>query len=110
MLSAPCDDGVVAEHGSQCEHVTGDEEDEMRHTLRKAGAIVALAIAVGAGLADLAAGQGSAATGAARKPTNAAEFDQVFDSIKNWGRWGKDDQLGALNLITEAKKKQAIAL
>jgi hypothetical protein len=26
-----------------------------------------------------------------------AEFDTIFESVKNWGRWGPDDQLGALN-------------
>ena len=30
--------------------------------------------------------------------------------LSNWGRWGKDDQLGAANLITPAKLKQALAL
>ena len=30
--------------------------------------------------------------------------------LSNWGRWGKDDQLGTLNLITPAKRKQAVAL
>jgi len=47
---------------------------------------------------------------AARFPRNADEFDQMFNQIKNWGRWGKDDQLGAANLITDAKRKQALAL
>ena len=28
----------------------------------------------------------------------------------NWGRWGKDDELGALNLITAAKRAEALAL
>jgi kynurenine formamidase len=28
----------------------------------------------------------------------------------NWGRWGKDDEIGTLNLITPAKRKQAAAL
>ena len=28
----------------------------------------------------------------------------------NWGRWGNDDELGAANLITPAKRKQALAL
>ena len=28
----------------------------------------------------------------------------------NWGRWGKDDQLGTLNLLTPAKRIQAFAL
>jgi kynurenine formamidase len=47
---------------------------------------------------------------AARFPRNAEEFDQLFQQVKNWGRWGADDQLGAANLITEAKRKQAVAL
>src|SRR5215831_12257359 len=47
---------------------------------------------------------------AARFPRNADEFDQMFNQVKNCGRWGKDDQLGAANLITEAKRKQALAL
>ena len=47
---------------------------------------------------------------AARFPKNADEFDQMFNQVKNWGRWGPDDQLGAANLITETKRKQALAL
>ena len=38
---------------------------------------------------------------------------QVLDwmtSLSNWGRWGEDDQLGCLNLITPAKRKQAASL
>ena len=47
---------------------------------------------------------------AARFPRNAEEFDQMFEKVKNWGRWGKDDQLGAANLITEAKRREAANL
>jgi kynurenine formamidase len=47
---------------------------------------------------------------AARFPKNAAEFDQMFQQVKNWGRWGPNDQLGAANLITEAKRRQAADL
>jgi len=47
---------------------------------------------------------------AARFPNNSEEFDQLFNQVKNRGRWGKDDQLGAANLITEAKRKQALGL
>ena len=45
-----------------------------------------------------------------RSPLTAAEFDTLFQSIKNWGRWGADDQLGSVNLITDAKRKQALTL
>ena len=33
-----------------------------------------------------------------RAPRNAAEFDTMFQQIKNWGRWGANDQLGSANL------------
>ena len=47
---------------------------------------------------------------ASRAPRNAEEFDQLFKQVSNWGRWGKDDQLGSVNLITPAKRRQALAL
>jgi len=33
-----------------------------------------------------------------------------MESLSNWGRWGDDDQLGCLNLITPEKRLQAAAL
>ena len=39
-----------------------------------------------------------------------AEFDQLFDSVKNWGRWGADDTRGTLNYITPDHVRQAAAL
>jgi kynurenine formamidase len=45
-----------------------------------------------------------------RAPRNAAEFDELFQQVKNWGRWGPDDQLGSANLVTASKRKQAAAL
>ncbi len=39
-----------------------------------------------------------------------AEFDRIFESVKNWGRWGPDDQLGTLNYITPAKVREAAGL
>jgi kynurenine formamidase len=44
------------------------------------------------------------------KKLTRAEFDAMMTALSNWGRWGKDDQLGALNLITPEKRKQAAAL
>lgn len=39
-----------------------------------------------------------------------AEYEKWKRDLSNWGRWGQDDQIGALNLITAAKRKQAAAL
>ena len=33
-----------------------------------------------------------------------------LDSLKNWGRWGPDDQLGCLNLIGPEQRKRAAGL
>lgn len=37
-------------------------------------------------------------------------LDQWMEDISNWGRWGDDDQLGTLNLITPQIRKDAAAL
>ncbi len=45
-----------------------------------------------------------------RSPRNVAEFDAMFQEINNWGRWGADDELGTMNLITPEKTRAAAAL
>jgi hypothetical protein len=30
-------------------------------------------------------------------PVTLREFDEIFEAVKNWGRWGPDDELGTLN-------------
>jgi len=39
-----------------------------------------------------------------------ADVDKWMKELSNWGRWGNDDQIGTVNLITPAKRKQAAAL
>jgi kynurenine formamidase len=36
--------------------------------------------------------------------------DKWMTELSNWGRWGKQDQLGAVNLITAQKRQQAAKL
>ncbi|MGI9325456.1 MAG: cyclase family protein [Pseudomonadales bacterium] len=43
-------------------------------------------------------------------PMSRAEFDRTMQEISNWGRWGKDDELGTLNLITPKVRKKAARL
>lgn len=38
------------------------------------------------------------------------ELLNVFEKVKNWGRWGDDDQMGTLNLINAEVRKRAAAL
>ena len=33
-----------------------------------------------------------------------------LESLSNWGRWGREDQMGTLNLITPQKQTQAARL
>jgi kynurenine formamidase len=43
-------------------------------------------------------------------PVTMREFDQIFQSVKNWGRWGEDDQLGTMNYITPQTVRAAAGL
>ncbi len=44
------------------------------------------------------------------KHLNAEDIKQMAADLSNWGRWGEDDQRGALNLITPAKRVEAATL
>ena len=39
-----------------------------------------------------------------------AEFKTLLESLRNWGRFGSDDERGALNYITDEKRRRAAAL
>lgn len=43
-------------------------------------------------------------------PTTKADVEKWYTTLSNWGRWGKTDEVGTYNLITDAKRKQAAAL
>jgi kynurenine formamidase len=83
----------------------------MRHT---AALVLILASASGLLLISQTPASAKAVAGQAssvnRAPVNADEFDRLFQQVKNWGRWGADDQLGSVNLITPEKRKQALSL
>lgn len=44
-----------------------------------------------------------------RVPTTE-ELDTMYESLKNWGRWAPDDQRGALNHLTDARRVAAAGL
>src|ERR1039457_2848335 len=67
--------------------------------------------------AGLLTSAGMAAAGAAaptpeKYPRNLTkeDVDRWMTELSNWGKWGKDDQAGTINLITPAKRKAAAAL
>jgi kynurenine formamidase len=38
------------------------------------------------------------------------EFERVFEEVKNWGRWGPEDELGTMNYLTPQKVSAAARL
>jgi hypothetical protein len=86
---------------------------------RSGAAIVATLLLCGSGASS---GQQSAAPSQSQQPSAAAAtqanlsavtratFETWMTQLSNWGRWGKEDELGALNLITADKRKQAATL
>jgi kynurenine formamidase len=77
----------------------------MNDRIRHIGWLLVLAWVAGVAPAPPAGAPAQGPTRLAR-----ADFDKLMNTLSNWGRWGKDDQLGALNLITPEKRKQAAAL
>ncbi len=70
-----------------------------------------LSLAGAAFVADAQTGRAAqAAPSASRRDLTKADIDGWMKTLSNWGRWGARDQLGALNLITPAKRKQAASL
>jgi kynurenine formamidase len=41
---------------------------------------------------------------------SAAEFRELFERVSNWGRWGPDDERGALNYLTPERVAAAAGL
>ena len=58
----------------------------------------------------LAAGNAAPAQQSDPRMPTQAEVDSWYTDRRNWGRWGRDDQMGALNLITPQKRTAAAAL
>ncbi len=42
-------------------------------------------------------------------PTLRPEFHDIAKRVNNWGRWGADDEIGTLNLITDEVVREAAA-
>ena len=77
--------------------------------LSKKVAVVLLTVAAVASFVAGAVAQGVRSN--TRKPmATEDDFRQAMKDLSNWGRWGQDDELGAANLITRVKRKQALAL
>jgi len=58
----------------------------------------------------LAAGLGVASQAPSPRTATKTDVDRWMTELSNWGRWGKDDEIGTVNLITPARRKAAAAL
>src|SRR5262245_60118392 len=83
--------------------------------MRPNNLVVALAVVIGLSGAWMAyslqaTGQQAGSQEANLSSVTKDQFDRWMTELSNWGRWGKEDEVGALNLITAAKRKQAASL
>jgi kynurenine formamidase len=75
------------------------------------GSVAAVLALAGASIGMLTLAEGRIGVQSVPHPlTTQAEYERWQKELSNWGRWGKDDEMGTLNLITPAKRKQAAAL
>jgi kynurenine formamidase len=56
------------------------------------------------------AGSSQSRTAADTRDVTPDQYERWKKELSNWGRWGKEDQIGALNLITAEKRRQAAGL
>ena len=68
--------------------------------------LLVCSLGIAAALVGNAASQGSPS----RPLVSKAQFEAWQTELSNWGRWGKDDELGTLNLVTPEKRRAALAL
>src|SRR4026209_1977125 len=88
---------VPPSSGFPCNHIFYLEKLAM-FSIRLPAFLMALAVAAGPLVAQ------------DKHKMTKADVERQVEELSNWGRWGKDDQLGALNLITPEKRKEALAL
>lgn len=74
----------------------------MRHALKHSLYLLAVIF--------LTASVGSVQAAGEPAAMSRTEFDTLMQSLSNWGRWGADDELGTLNLITPQVRLAAVAL
>ena len=67
-------------------------------------------LAVGLVVAGLFGGSLTASRGEDAQRLTRADVEKTIGELSNWGRWGKQDELGTLNLITPQKRRGAAAL
>jgi kynurenine formamidase len=78
----------------------------------KLAAGISLVAVIIAGIAVMKAQSGGSNHGGSDHHITKEQYEKwkKDPAVSNWGRWGKDDELGTYQLITAAKRKQAAGL
>src|SRR5258706_8453525 len=76
----------------------------------RASIAVSASLVVGVATIVLVAQGGALVSNRPSGTVTKEQYAQWKKELSNWGRWGSGDQIGAMNLITPAKRKQAAAL
>src|SRR5262245_20064713 len=82
----------------------------MKTGFRSTSSLVCLLVGVLCALAPSSTGDSLRAQTRDPHEVTAEQYQRWKSELSNWGRWGKEDEIGALNLITPAKRRQAAAL
>jgi kynurenine formamidase len=77
--------------------------------LRSILSITAVWFVVASALSAIALAQSPAVPASPAARLDAATIERWMTELSNWNRWGKDDQRGTVNLMTDATRKAAIA-
>ena len=67
-------------------------------------------LAVGLVVAGLFGGSLTASRGEDAQRLTRADVEKTIGELSNWGRWGKQDELGTLNHVSHEKTRQAVNL
>jgi len=72
--------------------------------------LVKYPITIGSSLLLASTGIAQSNTNADNPPVSVQTFERWMSELSNWGRWGKDDERGTINLITPEKRIEAAKL
>jgi kynurenine formamidase len=88
-----------------------NQDDRRENTMRSVTLTLLVAITIGTPIMmSTTTAAPALQTGRPNHTVTEADVERWKKDLSNWGRWGKEDQIGTMNLITPAKRKQAAAL
>jgi kynurenine formamidase len=78
--------------------------------MKKLGIVLVTFLAFITGMTVGSRARNGSFSSSSQQHLSKGDIDNMVVSLSNWGRWGTNDELGTMNLITPEKRKQAAAL